>query len=633
MASLTNQADQTKNQIELSDAVTEAHASLDNMTDRISELGDFEIDTNFDFSPQDLGIEFRSRALSYGYTSFNSQSGVEADAVDDKNYVKFSTTGSKGRFTPVNQVTQGDIPDVSGIDDPAEAIIDTDVPEKPTLVTVTPIIVSEGTKPGVGPVITDPDEVDAPTTVGPAVPILEGVVLPDLYSPNIPLFTTVVPEIPPSFAAPPADTFTFDGGNKDYSDAQLVQLQTVLLDDLNNGGYGVFHTDEEAIFAREVDRETAAAVAGEEELFDSFTARGFPLPTGPQVDLLKNLQQQTMNKISSINREVGIQRNALVRESRALAFGTTVSAVGALSTYRGFFYERLLKAQQFAATYAIQAFEASVEIYNLEITYFNAHASEFRLRLEAEIAMLEQNKVILQKADAQQNINDSEIALYSAQFQALSIEAQIYNTKVAAAKTKSDIQISKLDRYKLEYQIYAAELSAESTKVANYTAQVGANEADVRLYATETNAYGTKVEAQKAQEGIYLARFDADVKRKELEFEEYNSKIKLLETELGQEADAIKFQLEKYNADSFSLNSYTKSIDTGLDALAKEQEFISDEAERDLKWLSKNEEIKQTALLNKTNLEVDLLRERISSLTGIMNALSASISHSDIVIG
>jgi hypothetical protein len=617
----TTQAEATENREELQRSTAEVKASLEASSARISELGDYSIDTNFDFSPQELGIEFRARALTYGSTSFTSQTGNE---------VRFNTGAGTTQFTPANQMTQADVPNVSDIDDPAEAIIDIDVPEKPVLATVTPVVVTGGTKPGIGPDIVEPEEVDAPTTVGPAVPILEGVVLPDLYSPNIPTFDTTVPEIPPSFAAPPVDTFTFNGGDPDYSDDQLAQLQTVLLDDLNNGGYGVYHTDEEAIFTREVDRETAAALAGEEELFDSFSARGFPLPTGAQIAQLKNLQQNTLNKISLINREVAIQRAGLVRDGRTLAFQTTVGLAGALSTYRGFYYERLLKAQQYAATYAIQALDAAISIYNLEVEYFNASATEFRLKLEAEIALLEQNKVILQKADAQQSINDSEISLYNAQFQALSIEAQIYNTKVAAAKTKSDIQISKLDRYKLEYQIYAAELDAESTKIANYVAQVGANEADVRLFATETSAYATKLEAQKSQEAIYLARFEADIKRKELEFNQYDAKMKLLEMELSQEADAIKFQLDKYNADTASLNAFTKSIDTGLDALAKEQEFISDEAERDLKWLQTNETIRQDALKNKTDLEVRLLKARVDSLAVMDQALAQSISHIDI---
>lgn len=632
MASLTTQAQSNTNKSDLEQAVEEAQTSLDQMTDRISDLANFEIDTNFNFDPQDLGIEFRSRALSYSYTNYNSDRHRPEDAIDDKHYIAYSTIGDIARFTPVNKVTQGDIPSVDGIDDPAEAIIDTTPPESPTLAIVDPITVGTGTKPGIGPVLTDPDEVPEPIGVAPPVPVLTGIIIPELYDPSIPFFTAVVPVVPDSFAAPPADTYNFDGGSVDYVDAQLTALQAVLLDDLENGGYGVFHTDEEAIFAREADRETAVAQAAEEDIFDSFAARGFPIPTGAQIDLLAKLQQQTLNKISAINREVTIQRSDLTRDSRALAFTTTSGLTGQLSTYRGFAYERLLKSQQFAATYAIQAMEASIEIFNLQIAIFNTHANEFRMRMEGEIAQLERNKVVLDKARVQQDINDSEIALYNAQHQALAIEASVYNTKVQAAKTKADIQISKLDRYKLEYQIYSAELSAESIKIANYVAQVGANEADARLYATEVGAYGAKVEAQKTQEAIYLARFDADIKRKELEFQEYDSKITLLNTELKQEADNIDFLIRKYNADSVSLNAFTRSIGTGLNALKAEQDFISDEANRDLNWLAKNEEIKQQALDKKTRLEVQLLQVRIDSLSAIMNALSQSISHTDIVL-
>ena len=634
MASLTTQAQSDDNKSDLASSVEDAQLALTDMTQRIQALADFSIDTNFDFSPQELGISFRSRATTTGFTNFNSNRDLVENAVDGQGHIAYSTIGAQGRFTPVNHVSQGDIPAVneSGIPPPAEASIDTTPPEAPVLAVVDPVTVNTGTAPGVGPVITDPDEVDAPIGVAPPVPVLTGVIIPELYDPSIPFFTEAVPVVPDSFAAPPADTFTFDGGSVDYSDTELTALQVVLLDDLLNGGYGVFHTDEESIFGREADREISVAQAAEEEIFDSFAARGFPIPVGAQIDMLAKLQQQTLNKISSINRDIAIQRSDLVRDSRALAFSTTAGLTGSLSTYRGFAFERLLKSQQFAASYAIQAMEAQIQIYNLQIQIFNAHALEFRTVMEGEIAQLERNKVVLDKARVQQTINDSEIALYNAQHQALAIEAAIYNTKVSAAKTKADIQVTKLDRYKLEFQIYVAELSAESTKVSNYVAQVGANTADVRLFATEVGAYGAKVEAQKTQESIYLARFDADVKRKELEFTEYEAKITLLTTELKQEADSIDFLIRKYTSDSISLNAFTRSNSSSLDALKIEQEFISDEADRDLKWLAENEIIKQRALDHKVETEIKLLEVRIKSLSDIMNALSASISHTDIVL-
>lgn len=634
MASLATQAQADANRSDLALAVTTAQAALTDMTARINDLTNFTIDTQFNFNPQELGFAFRNRADDQSYTNFNSSRYLEQDSIDNKNYIAYSTIGNKGKFTPVNQLTSEDIPAVNQVEvpPPDEASIDTDPPTKPMIDPVTKVTVSQGTKPGVGPEISEGDVIDAPTTEPPTIPELTPVQIPDLYDPSIPFFEATVPVVPSSFAAPSADTFTFDGGSTDYSDAQLTALQTVLLDDLLNGGYGVFHTDEEAIFAREADRETSVAQAAEEEIFDSFAARGFPIPVGAQIDMLAKLQQQTLNKISAINREITIQRSNLVRESRTLAFSTTAGLTTPLSTYRGFAFERILKAQQFAATYAIDAMQASIQIFNLRIEIFNTHANEFRMKMEGEIAQLERNKVVLDKARVQQTINDAEITLYTAQHQALAIEADIYNTKVSAAKTKADIQISKLERYKLEFQIYVTELAAESTKIANYVAQVGANEADIKLFATETAAYGTKIEAQKVQESIYLARFDADVKRKELEFVEYEAKLKLLNTELKQESDSINFLIRKYNADSLSLGAYNENNRIGLSAMKIEKEFISEESERDLKWSVTNEEIKQQALDKKVKLEIQLLEVRIKSLTGIMNALGASISHTDIVI-
>ncbi len=62
MASLTTTAQNTTNKTELAEAVATSQEALADMTDRISDLAEFEIDTNFDFNAQDLGLDFRSRA-------------------------------------------------------------------------------------------------------------------------------------------------------------------------------------------------------------------------------------------------------------------------------------------------------------------------------------------------------------------------------------------------------------------------------------------------------------------------------------------------------------------------------------------------------------------------------------------
>lgn len=620
MASLTEAPDNVINKAHLDTAATDLKVELDLAADAISKLAQFEIEEQFEYSPIEI-----DQALYFGIKEHAHIDPALWGIRNPSDNISFAG------FSPNGELKPTDIP--SDLTDTLEeAIIDSDVPAFPSDINLPEALeldqnYTKPTAPNVEVTVVP----DAPADEVVNVPVLNDVVLPTLYEANIPLYEAALPVIPDDFASP-ANEFEFDGGATAFTSPEIEALEAILLDDLENGGYGVLHTDEEDIFNREVDRETSLAQAAEDELIDSFGSRGFLIPSGVLLDQIGKLQQATQNKITTINRDTAIQRADLVRATRAATQENVINLAQVLTTYQGFAYERLLKAKQFAASYSLDSFQASVNLYNLKVQVFESEITAFRSQIEAEIAKLEQNKSQLESARLAQDINEADIAIYNAQLNGVQINSNIYNSKVAAAKIRSEIQNDKLQKYQIEFEIYQAEIQVDVTRIALQQAQINNESARVEFYRAELASYVAKLDASKTQESIYLARFDASVKKKGIELENYTKKENLYTTQLQQEKDDINLRLELFNSESSAHDERTRAYTAYMDSRIAQNKFNVDQQGVDLNWTLKNEEFYQQSLQTKIGVETELLKVKILGITKMAEALSNSISHSDIVI-
>jgi hypothetical protein len=618
MASLTTEQMNIDNKAQLDASAALVIEELEKTSGDIAKLAEFEIDTQFDFKPIEI-----SPLLLFG---------LDVHAKQNPNYYdKFPATISYGDFAPSGKLVSTDIPEelTEALE---EAPIDTDVPAFPTNINLPEALeLEQNYSVPVAPVVEDVLVPDAPPLDTVPVPVLNNVEIPDFYEPNIPLYESELPVIPDDFASP-ANEFEFDGGAIAFTSPEIEALETMLLDDLENGGYGIYHEDEENIFNREIDRETSLALSAEHELIDSYASRGFLIPNGVLMQQMKKLQQETQSKITGINRDTAIQRADLVRATRLSTQENVISLSQVLSTYQGFAYERLLKAEQFAASYALESFQAAVDVYNLRIGLYDSNVRSFVAQVQAEVAKLEVNKVQLEAAQLAQSLNESTIALYNAQLNGLQISVNIFNSQLAGTKIRAEIQNDKLQKYRIEFDIYQAEIQVDITRIALQKAQIDNESARVDFYKAELAAYLAKLDASKTQESIYLARFDAELKRKAVELEVYSKKEELYQTQLKQELDDINARMNVYSNDNTFYADRTQAYQAYISATIEQEGYNSREKETDLNWLFKNEEIRQQALLNQINANNEVLKQRVDSVSAIADALGASISHSDIVV-
>jgi len=374
------------------------------------------------------------------------------------------------------------------------------------------------------PVINDILTPNAPVVSIPSVPELSDITLPSIESISIPLFTQVFPDVPDDLLAPDAEFFYEE---EEYSSEELVALRDLILDDLRNGGWGVNHTDEEALFDREVDRATSAGVTNEETTIETMASRGFELPTGTLAALLRKNQQKTLDEISAANREVSIQRADLIRKSRENVLANSLTLNQTMVTHFGFVQQRMLSAAQSTIDFSLRAFNANVELYNTRVQAYAQYANAWNTQIRGQIANLEAQKAQLEAEALKIDLNKSQIDAYSAQVRATGLIIDIYNTEMQAAKIRSDIERNKLAVFNSEVQAHRIGVDVEVAKIQAFSAQVGAEGLRVDLYKTQVNAYESEARAAKSasdisvqtaaiqldEQRVQLAAFDSDVRK------------------------------------------------------------------------------------------------------------------------
>lgn len=372
------------------------------------------------------------------------------------------------------------------------------------------------------PNIEDVQTPDAPIVAIPSVPELSEITLPSISTISIPLFTQTFPEVPDDLLAPDAEFFYEE---EEYTSEELVALRDLLLDDLRNGGWGVNHTDEEALFDREVDRASSAGVTNEETTIETMASRGFHVPTGSLNALLRRNQQATLNEISTANREVSIQRADLIRKSRENVIASSLQLNQTMVTHFGFVQQRLLSAAQSTIDFALRAFNAQAESYNLRVQAYTAYVSAWEAQIRGQIAQLEAERTQLEAESKKIDLDRSRIDAYTAQVRAVALQIDIYNTEMQAASIRSDIERNKLAAFSSQVDAHRSSIQAEIAKIQAYTAQVNAEGTRVELYRTQVNAHESEVRSAKLSS-------DVQVQKAQIELEDQRAKLQAYESEI-----------------------------------------------------------------------------------------------------
>jgi hypothetical protein len=530
-------------------------------------------------------------------------------------------------WTPVAMDPLDPLPEVVDVPIP-----DFDVPMPPVTFNPSPTWVAPGEIPG-RPEVLSYAPPDRPSITLPTEPILSSITIPTPQALDMPTFDESL--LDEDLIAP---SNTFDFNEVQYASVLQTAVYTGLLDEIQNGGYGLNINDETLLFEREREREARAALSAVEETKKQFASLGFVLPPGALAAAVNKATQQMLDKVSSINRDLGLKRADLYWEGKKFTYQQAIQLESYLMNLHNSVQERTLNAAKAQIEVVINIFNAEVTRYKAKQERFVALAEVFKTKIQAELAKVEIYKAQMDGAKLEVEVNRSQIALYSERVGAVKTMIEIYKTDVDVFRVLSEVEKIKVDIFRSEVEAYVSEIQAKKVEFEAYESSIRGELAKVETYKAQAGAYAAIIEGKKAAVDVQRLRLTAFIERNKGLIDVFTAQVAEQKANMDAQKTYIEAQADVYKADVAAFDAEAGALSEVYKAGAQAREL---EYRAQLQGLTANVEIaklwlekvvKTAELLVETDkTRADMYKGLASSAMSAMNVhagLSSTYSNS-----
>jgi len=498
----------------ISSANSRADAALSNANSYLNTLENLANETQ-------IALDARyALGLAFDVANIISDSGL--DSVSES-LPELSTGGADSSNFDDSELGDPDRPSDSEI-----AVAEYTRPNVPTLTAEVPTLNIPSAPTTAVPIApAEPGAVSEPTLEAwvdydfPELPVLADDSIAALSPVSIEDISRTLPTL--TFTAP-ENTFSYD--EMEYSSDLRSAIETLLLGDVEDGGYGIEPSDEQALFERARDRETQAAEVAVAEVRRGTAARGFPLPTGSLLAAERAAAQQVAAALSGINREITLERSRLYVQARQFAVTQGVSWESALLTYTGAKQERALRAATSVAEFALSYFQAQIAQFNVQIALRQLDRELAVTALEQTRTRLEEYRLTLERSQTLDARNESKIRQYTAQVDAVRIAYEAQEVRDRRATVEAEIERLKLELNAQQVQVYAARVQARKDEFDAYATAVRAENLNLEQYDRELARQDRRVAAAVAENEMQVQQYRSRIAEKELLLRRYDSEIR-----------------------------------------------------------------------------------------------------------
>lgn len=368
----------------------------------------------------------------------------------------------------------------------------------------------------VAPYIYDPNFTTPPTvsfpdapifgsvTAGIPVPTLREIVLPD--PPDINLDGIIFNSPRPVFTEQPPDANDFVYVDEPYEQIILPEVKAVVQRMLN-GQSGLPLAVEDAIWAREAEREDAQQQRAEREATVGMAARGFSLPNGILLGLLEAARQNGQNQRNTLGRDtmINIHKVLIDQLKEAVAQGIAMEQLW-VQLYTST-QDRKLQAARIAVDIAISVFNAKVALFQAEGEMYRIDAEVYKARIEAELAKLQVYSEQIKAQALIGDLNEQDIRIYTARLQAVDTDVRIFIGLNEARKTTIEAELAKLTAFRATIDIELAKLQASEQRLEAWKTTLSGEQLVQEAYRTRTQGYLTAVQAWQTEYQAEIERF------------------------------------------------------------------------------------------------------------------------------
>lgn len=420
----------------------------------------------------------------------------------------------------------------------------------------------------------------APTlTIGqaPSLPQMREVALPDapeVTMPELPQLLTLtthtfggvnlhedwldkLDEIPALSVLQPAP-MKYTPGQR-YASQLLDGLKATLAARIN-GGSGLAPAVEQQIWDRARDRETYLALAREQEVQRGAEALGFPLPVGVMAGQLADARREYHDKLSGLSRDVSIKQAELEQQNVRDSIQSALQLESALMDQHYKWEMLVFESTKAAADNAIAIHNAAVEQYKALLAGYQAYASAYDTVIRAELSKVEVFKALLSAEQIKADINKSMVDRYKAEIEGTMAAVEIYKARVGAAQTLVELERTRIQAGGEQIKAFVATVNAEQAKAELYKAQISAEATKVDAYGRMVQAYSARVGAQAERARVEVARFQALISAKGLEWDGWKARLSAASAQVEAAARSSSVLMDGYRAGAYAAEAQANSL-------------------------------------------------------------------------
>jgi hypothetical protein len=508
---------------------------------------------------------------------------------------------------------------------PAVPTLTVPTADLPTLDATAPVITlpvapssDVGVAPQNAPNVVDPVTPDAPSIVLPATPTFDELQLPVAPSFYIPAWSAVAPQ---NLLSPPTNSFSYvdPGYTSPLADALVVKL----LNDVQNGTYGIEPADEAALWARARDRAAQQGRAKAEEARRQMSQTSFPVPQSVMFDNIQREEQQIQEKLSETNRDILLKRSELYFEGRKF----TLQEVRQYEQVRISLYnatqERALNMSKAQVELGIAVYDATVRNYNAQLEGYKAEAAVFESRIRAELAKAEVYKAQVAAEALRAQFNKAKLELYLGQLQAITTTVELYKARLAAANLFMQVQAQKVDVFRSQVQAYAERVHAKEAEFNIYQAAIKGQLAGLEIYKAQIDAYNARLSGMEAKGRITLQGNTALTEQYKAAVIQYSNQLESFTKQITAKIDEAKTRVGAYQVDVGAYQAFTNAAMKSAEVQLGMNAYNLDWNKESLKARVEQVRFRLDQLAKTIDLEKDVNAKGIDFLR---SALGGSIS-------
>jgi len=336
----------------------------------------------------------------------------------------------------------------------------------------------------------------------------------------------------------PSNRFKFV--DEEYSSEFRASILSALASDIESGGSGINPDDEQALFERARDRESATYKDAGSQVAKNFAARGFKIPPTAMAALMSRAKDGLNKAMSSVNRDILLKRADMHTQARQFAIQAGTTLENAMLSYHGTMMERALNTAKLVSSFSIEYHNLEVNRFKDKLTVWKTASDVKTQWVDNAVKKTKEYELKLAQLELTEKQNARRLQLMEAMNKAVALVEETRKTELQVKKLQVDVDLSRLEHGKQQIELYTSTLKGDDQALKLYSEQI-------KVENLKNEPYKLKLQKrdQDIKEEELRAKFR--LQDKETDIDVNKSKLAIADRLLEREKVALNYTIEEAN--------------------------------------------------------------------------------------